>query len=313
MNSVAWRLPSVMVPVLSSSSTSTSPDASTARPAHREDVVLEQTIHARDADGAQQPANGRGNQTHQQRDQHRHGEHRGGINAERFQRHADEQENERERREQNGERDFVRRLLAFRAFDERDHAVEKTFAGIDRDADFDFVGEHARAAGDGAAVAAAFADDGRGFAGDGGFIHGGRAFDDVAVGGNDFAGAHDDDIAFAQIVGADFFDLAVFADAAGDRVFTRVPRNALACALPRPSATASAKLAKSTVNQSQTASCAMKPRSADAVKMPTVVSTAPTIVTNMTGFLIIRRGLSFLKASPIAGPAIFQSKREGAL
>ncbi len=32
MNSVAWRLPSVMVPVLSSSNTSTSPEASTARP-----------------------------------------------------------------------------------------------------------------------------------------------------------------------------------------------------------------------------------------------------------------------------------------
>ena len=32
MNSVAWRLPSVIVPVLSSSSTSTSPAASTARP-----------------------------------------------------------------------------------------------------------------------------------------------------------------------------------------------------------------------------------------------------------------------------------------
>ena len=31
-NSVAWRLPSVMVPVLSSSSVSTSPAASTARP-----------------------------------------------------------------------------------------------------------------------------------------------------------------------------------------------------------------------------------------------------------------------------------------
>ena len=29
--------------------------------------------------------------------------------------------------EQNRERDFVRRLLAGRAFDERDHAVEKTF------------------------------------------------------------------------------------------------------------------------------------------------------------------------------------------
>ena len=32
MNSTAWRLPSVMVPVLSSSSVSTSPAASTARP-----------------------------------------------------------------------------------------------------------------------------------------------------------------------------------------------------------------------------------------------------------------------------------------
>ncbi len=32
MNSVAWRLPRVIVPVLSSSSVSTSPAASTARP-----------------------------------------------------------------------------------------------------------------------------------------------------------------------------------------------------------------------------------------------------------------------------------------
>ena len=47
-------------------------------------------------------------------------------------------------------------------------------------------------------------------------------------------------------------------------------------------------------------------------KIPTVVRAAPTMVTNMTGFLIIRRGLSFLKASRIAGPAMFQSKREGA-
>ena len=50
-----------------------------------------------------------------------------------------------------------------------------------------------------------------------------------------------------------------------------------------------------------------------AVKMPTVVSAAPTMVTNMTGFLTISRGLSFLNESPIAGPTMFQSKREGAL
>ena len=48
------------------------------------------------------------------------------------------------------------------------------------------------------------------------------------------------------------------------------------------------------------------------VKMPTVVSTAPTIVTNMTGFLTISRGSSFRNESPMAGPTMFQSKREGA-
>ena len=43
-------------------------------------------------------------------------------------------------------------------------------------------------------------------------------------------------------------------------VSLRALRRLSAWALPRPSATASAKLAKSTVNQSQMASCAMKPR-----------------------------------------------------
>ena len=39
-----------------------------------------------------------------------------------------------------------------------------------------------RAAGDGGAVAAGFADDRRGFAGDGRFVHARGAFDDLAVG-----------------------------------------------------------------------------------------------------------------------------------
>ena len=85
-------------------------------------------------------------------------------------------------------------------------------------------------------------------------------------------------------VGVDFLHAAVLATRRAT-VFTRVPRNAWAWALPRPSAMASAKLAKSTVNQSQMASCAMKPRSVWDVKMPTVVSAAPTMVTNITGIL----------------------------
>ena len=39
------------------------------------------------------------------------------INAERFQRDAHQEKNERQRGEQNRERDFVRRFLATRAFD----------------------------------------------------------------------------------------------------------------------------------------------------------------------------------------------------
>src|SRR6185295_2202760 len=84
-----------------------------------------------------------------------------------------------------------------------------------------------------------------------------------------------------------------------------------ACALPRPSATASAKLANSTVNHSQTMIWKVKPRLAPPVtrsrmKM-TVVSAATISTTNITGLLIISRGSSLAKAEPIAGTTIFGS------
>ena len=88
----------------------------------------------------------------------------------------------------------------------------------------------------------------------------------------------------------------------------RALRRLSAWALPRPSATASAKLANSTVNHSQIASWDEAAFARGAVKMPTVVRPAPTCVTNMTGFLIISRGLSFLNESANAGPTMFQSK-----
>ncbi len=46
--------------------------------------------------------------------------------------------------------------------DERDHAVEETFAGIGGDPNLDLIRQHAGAAGHGTAVAAAFPDHGRG-------------------------------------------------------------------------------------------------------------------------------------------------------
>src|SRR5882724_4999472 len=84
-----------------------------------------------------------------------------------------------------------------------------------------------------------------------------------------------------------------------------------ACALPRPSATASAKLANSTVNHSHRMIWKVKPRLAPPVtrsrRKITVVSAATTSTTNITGFLIISRGSSLTKAEPIAGITIFGS------
>ena len=67
---------------------------------------------------------------------------------------ADDQEDDREAGQQDVQGDLVGRLLALGAFHQADHAVQEALAGVGGDADDQPVGEHARAAGDGAAVAA---------------------------------------------------------------------------------------------------------------------------------------------------------------
>ena len=94
-------------------------------------------------------------------------------------------------------------------------------------------------------------------------------------------------------------------------VSVRVRRSESACALPRPSATASAKFANSTVTHSHTTIWNVKPRFSPPVarsrRKITVVRAATTSTTNMTGFLIRTRGSSLAKAEPIAGMTIFGS------
>ena len=88
-------------------------------------------------------------------------------------------------------------------------------------------------------------------------------------------------------------------------VSERVRRSVSAWAFPRPSATASAKFANSTVNHRNAATSAVNtfwlvlddPKS---VKKRIVVSTLPTSTTNITGFFMSVRGLSFTKLSPMA-------------
>src|SRR5713226_8069081 len=107
-------------------------------------------------------------------------------------------------------------------------------------------------------------------------------------------------------------------------VVVRARRSVSACALPRPSAIASAKLAKTTVNHSQmvTAStkmvCAVNAARGNAgvgaVKSrrtnSMVVTTLPTSTTNITGFLSCTRGSSFLKDSGMAARMILGSQTE---
>ena len=94
------------------------------------------------------------------------------------------------------------------------------------------------------------------------------------------------------------------ADSRFATVWVRVLRSVSACALPRPSAIASARLANRTVAHSQAVICSSKPIPSAPVTRSrariTVVRVAPTSTTNMTGFRIITRGSSFRHASTAA-------------
>ena len=97
-------------------------------------------------------------------------------------------------------------------------------------------------------------------------------------------------------------------------VSARAFRSVSACALPRPSAMASAKLANKTVNHSQSVICSPKPKcpawcAAFQINWM-VVTTAPTSTTNMTGFFAIVRGVSLRKESTMARERIALSAND---
>ena len=100
--------------------------------------------------------------------------------------------------EQDVQRDLVRRLAPLGALDERDHPVKERVAGLLGDLDHDPVRRHAGAAGHGAAVAAGLADHGRGLAGDRGLVDGRDPLDHGPVAGDQLAGLDDDDVALGR-------------------------------------------------------------------------------------------------------------------
>jgi hypothetical protein len=102
-------------------------------------------------------------------------------------------------REKNRQSELVGRLLALRAFDERDHPVDEGGAGRGRDLHSDPVRENSRAACHGRSVAAGLAYDGRRLAGDGGLIDRSTTVDDFAIAGNEIAGFDEHDVANFEV------------------------------------------------------------------------------------------------------------------
>ncbi len=105
-------------------------------------------------------------------------------------------------------------------------------------------------------------------------------------------------------------------------VSVRIARRLAAWARPRPSASASARLAKTTVSQSQTVMLKVNqagswpppsgPPPKTWISQATVVIRAPISTTNMTGLRTCTRGSSLRRDSNSAGRRISGSKSERA-
>ena len=97
-------------------------------------------------------------------------------------------------------------------------------------------------------------------------------------------------------------------------VSLRMRRSVSACALPRPSATASAKVANRTVIHSQTTIWIWKPLPATPVAtsrtVRTVAASATISTVNITGFFTSSRGSSLAKLSSRAGFRIAGSRSD---
>ena len=212
MNSAAWRLPRVMVPVLSSRRVFTSPAASTARP----DIASTLCCTRRSmpampmADsrapmvvGIRQTSSATRTITDCSD---------AGVGRERLQGRRGGQEHDRQAGQQDVERDLVGRLLPAGPLDQRDHPVDEALARLRGDHDDDPVREHLGAPGDRAPVATRLADDRGRLTGDGRLVDAGDALDHIAVAGDRLAGGHGDPVAEPQRGGRH-----VLAPAAGEQ------------------------------------------------------------------------------------------------
>ena len=161
----------------------------------------QRTVHAGDADGRQQPADGGRDQAHQQRDQQQRVDFDAHGGADRRQRRHHHQEGQRHRRQQQGQRDLVRGLLAVGTLHQGNHPVQEAVARLGGHPHDDLVGQHLGAADHTGTVGASLAQHRCRFAGHRRFVDGGQALHDLAVGRHQLTGTDDHMVARAQFRG----------------------------------------------------------------------------------------------------------------
>jgi hypothetical protein len=177
-------------------------------PALGDHIGLQGPVHPRDADSAQQPADGRRDQADKQRYKGSYSDRGIGIVGKRFQRDADDQEDQGEACQQYRQGDLIRRLLPRSAFYQRDHLVEKALSRIGGDPHLDLIAQHLGTTGDAGFVAAGLPDDGSALARDGALIYRRQSFDDLSVHRDGVARLADEDIALPQLRRRDDLDFS---------------------------------------------------------------------------------------------------------
>ncbi len=170
---------------------------------HGEDVVTEDAVHPRDADGREEAADRRRDETDEERHEDGGRKVAPRIEGEGAKSERCEEEDDRQACEEDVESDLVRRLLPLGPLDEPDHPVEEGRAGLGGDLDDDPVGEDLRPAGDRRTIASRLPDHRSRLAGNGGFVDRRDPFDDGPVAGDQLVRLDDDEVALPERGGGD--------------------------------------------------------------------------------------------------------------
>ena len=272
--------------------------------AHRQHVALHEAVHAGDADRREQPADGRGDEAHQQRDE-------------------DDDVCSALANIANGcsvtvasRKMMVRpasRMLSAISLGVFCRSAPSTSAimrsrnvspGSGGDAHDDLVREHPGAAGDRRAVTARLADDRRRLTGDRRLVDAGDALDDLAVAGDDLAGGDDALVADVERGARPLLDRPVGPPAARHRLRPGLAQRVglrLAAALGDRLGEVREQHREPQEHGDEPGEDVLvvddEPRS---LKNRIVVRTLPTPTTNMTGLRISVRGFSLTKLSTTA-------------